>query len=141
MSSFYFTHEKIDTLDRRLQSQIPEFAVDFTGRLGNLMFQYAAVLGICAKVLQKAGYNSFETIAACVRITNPTFYELNTPISELVSLFNLTLSVSSQPFQQNGVYQEHREDPNMVMFDDRVFQQASGVRFKGKLLRNKIHQV
>ena len=117
---------------------LPDYTVDFSGRLGNLMFEYAALLGVCiraactkdSKDFEKSVNITFSDALSCAKITNPNFYELETPITELISVFNLTLSAMNS-FHHKNTYQEHPEDGNCIRFDSNVFQQPSGTKFRG----------
>ena len=78
-------------------------SVDFMGRLGNLMFEYASLVGICKKFIDSNANCASKNVLSCARIKNPKFYEIQTPISELVEMFNLSTSASqSKPFNSVG---------------------------------------
>ena len=125
-----------------------EFTVEPSGRLGNLMFEYAAVLAIChnAVVLKMNATNNlspdtFTETKSCLRIPNPSFNDPGVPLAELISLFNWTIPEIVKTFHQKSIYQEHPEDGNCIRFDKEVFLQPTGTKFTGKfeLLISKLY--
>ena len=115
----------------------PGFAVEFSGRLGNLMFEYAALLGICYSTIQASigKDNSFLDVysqtVSCAKITNPNFYDLTVPVSELITIFNWTISGDITSFNHRSSFQEHAEDKYAIRFDKDVFKQQSGTMLVG----------
>jgi len=108
----------------------PEFSVVWSGRLGNLLFQYASLIGICSKSMKSyISTISHDDVISCLKISNPNFYSLNNPVSEFVKIFNLSVSVGS--FTETNTYQEHAEDIYGTYYDEKVFQQPSGTAFRG----------
>ena len=125
-----------------------EFTVEPSGRLGNLMFEYAAVLAIChnAVVLKMNATNNlspdtFTETKSCLRIPNPSFNDPGVPLAEFISLFNWTIPEIVKTFHQKSIYQEHPEDGNCIRFDKEVFLQPTGTKFTGKfeLLISKLY--
>lgn len=115
-----------------------EFTVEPSGRLGNLMFEYAALFAIChnAVIMKIKGTSEFSDefteTKACSRIPNPSFNDPGVPVLEMMSLFNWTITESIKSFHQKSTYQEHPEDGNCIRFDKEVFQQTTGTKFTGK---------
>ena len=113
----------------------PEFSVVWSGRLGNLLFQYASLIGICSKLMKSYISISHDDVVSCLKISNPNYYTLDNPVSEFVKIFNLSASVGS--FAVKNIYQEHAEDIFGTYYDEKVFQQLSGTEFQG--IASKLH--
>ena len=103
---------------------IHHYTIEFQCRMGNLMFQYAALLGICHKNQAKN--------EDCAVICNSNFYEIETPIKEFVSIFNLSTHQSKEKtFKFKNKYREHPEDWDAIKYDNNVYKQPSGTKFIG----------
>jgi len=117
------------------------FTVSFVGRLGNLMFQYAALVGICARKglpAERCASISQPLSRADVLLSEAELFrteKLRTeqtllPLQELVSFFRLP--AISCPLYDH-FYQEHAKSPSGTFFDSDLFEQPFGTTFKGYL--------
>lgn len=89
----------------------------FTGRLGNLMFQYAALVGIC-----KAKGRSPETCASVSQFPVDNSESVLLPLREFSSLFRLP--TISCPILDKVYFAN-------LTYDPQVFQQPFGTTFNG----------
>lgn len=89
----------------------------FTGRLGNLMFQYAALVGFC-----KAKGRSPETCASVSQFPVDSSESVLRPLREFTSLFRLP--TISCPILDHAYFANFTYDP-------KVFQQPYGTTFNG----------
>mmetsp|Transcript_7193 Transcript_7193/g.10710 ORF Transcript_7193/g.10710 Transcript_7193/m.10710 type:complete len:372 (+) Transcript_7193:70-1185(+) len=113
----------------KINSPKPEFSVVWSGRLGNLLFQYASMMGICSRSMKYYESVSHNDVATCLKISNPNYYSLDNPVSEFVKMFNL--SASTRKFPLTNTYHEHAEDRYGIFFDEKVFLQPNGTEFQG----------
>jgi GR25 family glycosyltransferase involved in LPS biosynthesis len=100
------------------------FGIQFSGRLGNLMFEYASLVGICIK----RGYPAETCASLSGNILD--LNKIDVPTSDLVRTFNL-----SSPFCPVGSnnYQEHSNSSNAISFDPEVFKQPVETVLRGYL--------
>lgn len=100
--------------------------VDFVGRLGNLMFEYAAMVGYC----HRRGL-AWES---CAHLTDPKHYELELPMKDMVNNFYIPYKRSKHcQIRPNQWYREHAEDVHAMMFDKNVLTVEPGTIIVGFL--------
>lgn len=102
------------------------------------MFEYAALLGVCHSTIQQASVgkingfvDTYSQTVSCAKITNPNFYAVDVPVSELIAIFNWTISGAISSFRHLSSFHEHAEDKYAIRFDKEVFKQQSGTKFTG----------
>lgn len=98
------------------------YTIDFNGRLGNLMFQYGAVIGLCAK--------QNMSLSSCAYIKNPEFWDSGCPVRTLVHTFNLFKSPINGCIL-TSTYTEHGGHTNDIKFDPNVLLQPLGTALVG----------
>ena len=132
--SYAFNRSEKASIDRHLQSLLgPDksttheecITVEMVGRLGNLMFQYAAMVGYC----RRRGL-PYET---CAHLTNPKFYDPELPIRELTNNFHIRYKQSANCKLISERYTEHAYDVHAMLFDKEVMTVKPGTMIIGYL--------
>jgi hypothetical protein len=115
-----FTEPPIQEISRELDVAISDcYGVSLIGRLGNLMFQYAAIAGICVK----KGFSPQE----CLKIVNDEENSTELPVvSFLESFQNINKSGYQHCKLSETTYRERSGD-----FDEQAFSQPLGTTFLG----------
>jgi hypothetical protein len=96
------------------------YSVDFNGRLGNLMFEYALLVGICSK--------KNTSRYSCAVVQNPNINPLTLPVQKFVRGFSIPNSQIGCKLNSSNLYIEH-EDKASYFFKSKAFQQPSGLIF------------
>lgn len=94
------------------------YSVNFDGRLGNLMFEYALLVGICSK--------KHASRYSCAVVNNPNINTLSLPVQRFVRGFNIPNSQIGCNLSSSNLYIEH-EDRASYSFNSKVLQQPSGL--------------
>ena len=101
------------------------------------MFEYAALLGVCHSTIQASVgkttdfVDTYSKTVSCAKITNPTFYAVDVPVSELIAIFNWNITGSVSSFRHNSSFQEHADEKYAIRYDKEVLKQPSGTKFTG----------
>ena len=107
-------------------TDLVQYRSTFSGRLGNLMFQHAALTGLCVK----RGFSPQE--CACHAIqpsTNGKYSEL--PITQFINNFQIPEPEYYQNSLPSNVFREHKDKPYDIRFDPDLFEQPTGTSLHG----------
>lgn len=125
----YSTLLKNDCSAQNSTSSPPEstdcITVEFVGRMGNLMFQYAAMVGYCHRRGLAWEY--------CAHAVNPKYYEADLPLKEMMYNFHIPYKRSRYCQLRNQRYTEHAHDVHAMMFDKDVLKVEPGTTVVGYL--------
>jgi len=102
----------------------PCFGTVLNSRLGNLMFEYASLVGICVR----RGLDPATCASLSGNVLNVDRVDL--PISELVNTFALPTPFCAVA-HDGPRYQEHADKPHAIEFDIAAFHQPIGTVFTG----------
>lgn len=99
------------------------FRAEFTGRLGNLMFQYAALVGTCIKHALRP--------EECAGFSTRDLSEDNT--AKPTKMFHDIFGISnvSCPIDSSVIYQEHADSMYAIRYNSEVLEQTPGTLFRG----------
>ena len=100
------------------------YAVEFSGRFGNLLFEFAAIVGVCEYHKKRLNLD-MDDIESCAVINEPKNSDFMKPVQQMVETFQLNY-LPADKCKITSHFTEHAEDIYGVRFDPNVFKQPSG---------------
>jgi len=101
------------------------FRAEFTGRVGNLMFEYAALVGVCVK------HGLQPETCAGFSMSDLSKHNVMLPTKMLHELFEIPMV--SCPTNASMTYREHANSIYAIKFDANLLERPTGTSFQGYL--------
>jgi hypothetical protein len=122
-------HNSGTTLSKVQFKALTCYHMELTGRMGNLMFQYAALAGICVKNNFAADVCSHFLLPTKENLRQNPNLQFEVPTTEFFDTFGIVNSICPFPAVS---YSEHPQASIYATeFDSNVFTQPRGTLFKG----------